>query len=156
MEVQQMRSALAVAVTLTLAWSAVAWQRQAAPPLGFRADSARAYLDIERRFLRLPSSDRIRDAHLVYTEKPHVAGSERDRELADWTRDQFRAAGLSDVDITTHEVLLPWPEDVPPNSFSFSAPLRVLRVSAVFFSSPHSRALGQVQEPLDPWFVRER
>ena len=105
------RAALAV-VTIALTWSVADGQRQRPAPLGFRAGSAKTYLELEGRFLALPSPDRIREAHRVYTEKPHIAGSDRDRELADWTRDQFAAAGLSDVRITTHEVLLPWPEDV--------------------------------------------
>ena len=41
-----------------------------------------------------------------------MAGSARDRELAEWTRDRFRISGLEDVAITTHDVLLPWPEEV--------------------------------------------
>lgn len=83
-----------------------------APPLGFSADGAASYLQIEERFLSLPSAERIRDAHLYLADKPHMAGTPRDLELAEWTRDQFRQYGLEDVQITTHEVLLPWPEDV--------------------------------------------
>jgi N-acetylated-alpha-linked acidic dipeptidase len=41
-----------------------------------------------------------------------MAGTPRDLELAEWTRDQFKQFGLEDVEITTHEVLLPWPEEV--------------------------------------------
>ena len=41
-----------------------------------------------------------------------MAGSARDRELAEWTRDRFRISGLEEVTITTHDVLLPWPEEV--------------------------------------------
>ncbi len=51
----------------------------------------------------------IRDAHLFLADKPHMAGTARDRELAEWTRDRFRIAGLEDIAITTHDVLLPWP-----------------------------------------------
>src|SRR5262245_9913646 len=41
-----------------------------------------------------------------------MAGTARDRELAEWTRDQFIAFGLEEVRIDEHEVLLPWPEEV--------------------------------------------
>ncbi len=78
-------------------------------PFGFTRARAGAERDLERRFLDLPSAARIRDAHALLTDKPHVAGSPRDRYLAEWTRDQFAASGLEDVQITTHEVLLPWP-----------------------------------------------
>lgn len=96
----------ATAVLVTAAW------QPPERPFGFTRDTAARYVPLERRFLDLPSADRIRDAHRILTDKPHVAGSDRDRELADWTRDRFRAYGLQDVEITTHEVLLPWPEEV--------------------------------------------
>jgi N-acetylated-alpha-linked acidic dipeptidase len=41
-----------------------------------------------------------------------MAGTPRDRELAEWTRDRWREYGLEDVEMTEHEVLLPYPEDV--------------------------------------------
>jgi len=41
-----------------------------------------------------------------------MAGTPRDRQLAEWTRDRFTEYGLEDVEITTHDVLLPWPEEV--------------------------------------------
>jgi N-acetylated-alpha-linked acidic dipeptidase len=87
---------------------------QATPstPLGFTRDGAAAYARLERRFLTMPSAERIRDAHLFLADQPHMAGTPRDRELAEWTRDQFKQYGLEDVEITTHEVLLPWPEEV--------------------------------------------
>ncbi len=104
-------------ITLTIgmivaALSLAAWQRPDPLPFGFTAQSAAAHRDAERRFLASPSADRIRDAHRFLTDKPHIAGSARDRELAEWTRAQFAAYGLEDVQIQTHEVLLPWPEEV--------------------------------------------
>src|SRR5262245_36587457 len=100
--------------TLTVvaaALAATAWQ-STTTPFGFTSASAKTFGALERRFLELPSPDRIRDAHLYLAARPHVAGSPRDRELAEWTRDRFREYGLDDVQITTHEVLLPWPEEV--------------------------------------------
>ena len=81
-------------------------------PFGFGPESGRAQLGLEARFLELPDATRIRDAHRLLTLRPHPAGSPRDRELADWTAQQFRGAGLEDVQITAHEVLLPEPLDV--------------------------------------------
>lgn len=92
--------------------ASAAFQPDAPPPLGFSADGAASYLRIEERFLSLPSAERIRDAHLYLADEPHMAGTPRDLELAEWTRDRFRQYGLEDVQITTHEVLLPWPEEV--------------------------------------------
>jgi N-acetylated-alpha-linked acidic dipeptidase len=81
-------------------------------PLGFTSRGAAAYARVEQRFLALPSAERIRAAHLYLTDQPHMAGTPRDRQLAEWTRDRFTEYGLEDVDITTHDVLLPWPEEV--------------------------------------------
>ena len=79
---------------------------------GFTRDGAARQRTLEQRFLSLPSADRIRDAHLVLAAEPHMAGTPRDRVLAEWTRDRFVEYGLEQVEITTHEVLLPWPEEV--------------------------------------------
>ncbi len=102
-------AALAIAAAALLT---VAWQRPIAAPLGFTPRHASTQAEVERRFLAAPSADRIRDAHQFLADRPHVAGSARDRELAEWTRDRFRISGLEDVAITTHDVLLPWPEEV--------------------------------------------
>lgn len=104
-----------IAVTLAIATTALAaagWQQSTPPPFGFTAPGAADHLEAERQFLGSPSPTRIRDAHRFLADEPHMAGSERDRELAEWTRAQFAAYGLEDVAITTHDVLLPWPEDV--------------------------------------------
>jgi N-acetylated-alpha-linked acidic dipeptidase len=99
---------LAIAALAFLA----AWQRPVRAPFGFSSATAAAEEAIERRFLRLPSADRIRDEHRVFTAKPHMAGTDRDRELMERTRDRFVAFGLEEVQVTTHDVLLPWPEEV--------------------------------------------
>jgi N-acetylated-alpha-linked acidic dipeptidase len=99
---------LAIAALAFLA----AWQRPVRVPFGFSSATAAAEEALERRFLRLPSADRIRDEHRVLTAKPHMAGTDRDRELMERTRDRFVAFGLEEVQVTTHDVLLPWPEEV--------------------------------------------
>jgi len=106
-----MRS-LAILALLTAALVAAAWRQSDRALTGFTRHHAAAQADLERRFLALPTADRIRDAHRLLADQPHIAGSPRDRELAEWTRDRFREYGLDDVEITTHEVLLPWPEEV--------------------------------------------
>ena len=86
---------------LTAVLVAAAWRQPQSIPFGFTSASARAFASLERKFLELPSTERIRDANLYLAEKPHVAGSPRDRELAEWTRDRFKEYGLDDVQITT-------------------------------------------------------
>src|SRR2546425_2729705 len=79
---------------------------------GFTPRSSAAERSIERRFLTLPSPDKAREAHAFLTAEPHVAGSPRDRVLAEWVRDRWREDGLEQVAITEHEVLLPYATDV--------------------------------------------
>ena len=79
---------------------------------GFTTASAGEQLALERRFLTQPDTERLRAAHRELTRKPHVAGSLRDRELADWTAKQFTDAGMEDVRIVTHEVMLPRPLEI--------------------------------------------
>jgi N-acetylated-alpha-linked acidic dipeptidase len=81
-------------------------------PYGFAPQSVHAHRSLESRFQNSVDAERIRDFHKEYTAKPHVAGSPRDRELAEWTRDRWREYGLEEVGITEHEVLLPYPEEV--------------------------------------------
>src|SRR5260221_6042402 len=110
-------TALAIAALVFIA----AWQRPVRVPFGFTHTSAVAEADLERRFLALPSADRIRDEHRVFAGEPHMAGTERDRNLAARTGDQFARFGLEDVEVTTHEVLLPWPQE---GSGGMISPLR--------------------------------
>jgi N-acetylated-alpha-linked acidic dipeptidase len=100
------------AVAVGLAGAAlvtVAWRTPAKVPFGFSLAHAQTHAQFERRFLQSTNPERIRDAHKLVADQPHMAGSARDRQLAEWIRDVFREAGLDDVAITEHQVLLPWP-----------------------------------------------
>lgn len=107
-----MRRSMAVIALAVASLALAAAQTPPRIPFGFTRANADAYLRVERRFLDLPDSDRLRDAHAFLSAKPHVAGSARDRELADWTARAFEEAGLQDVQTSTHEVLLPYPLEV--------------------------------------------
>ena len=84
----------------------------AEPVFGFGAAAAETQRRTERRFLALPSAERARDYHRYLTDEPHLAGSDRNRALAEWIGDRWREYGLDEVETVEHEVLLPWPEDV--------------------------------------------
>ena len=88
-------------------------------PLGFSRASADRQRSLEQRLIERADAARVRDVHRELTRLPHPAGSSRDRELADWIAQQFGDAGLEDVRISTHEVLLPRPLEV---SVETSAP----------------------------------
>ena len=53
------------------------------------------------------------ERHLkVLTAQPHIAGTERDRELALYVRDAFRESGLEEVEIVGYRVLLSYPREI--------------------------------------------
>jgi N-acetylated-alpha-linked acidic dipeptidase len=81
-------------------------------PFGFTAATAQRQLAQERTFQGSVNADSIAEFHRFLAAEPHVAGSPRDRHLAEWTRDRFRDYGLEDVGIVEHQVLLPYPEEV--------------------------------------------
>jgi len=87
-------------------------QRAPSNIYGFSPRSAIAERAVEARFLPLPSAAKARDAHALLTADPHVAGSPRDRFLAEWVRDRWREDGLEQVEIVEHDVLLPYATDV--------------------------------------------
>lgn len=78
---------------------------------GFAPAHLAAQHDVEQRIARFPSTRRLESDHRFLTAEPHVAGSLRDRALAEWTRDQWIAAGLDSVEIVEHDALLPYPRD---------------------------------------------
>lgn len=125
-----LRLGVAMAVA-TAALSTAAWDRTDPGPLGFTPASASRQAVVERRFLAMPSAAHIRDAHQFLADQPHMAGSERDRELAEWTRRRFELSGLEDVAITAHDVLLPWPEDVSVEMIAPRAWRAAMREDAV-------------------------
>ena len=79
---------------------------------GFSPQSSATERSIERRFVTMPSPARAREAHAFLTAEPHVAGTPRDRALAEWVRDRWKEYGLERVEISEHEVLLPYADDV--------------------------------------------
>lgn len=90
----------------------LAQPRQGPPPFGFTSTTAAAQQRAERAFQRSIDAASIRDFHRFLAAEPHVAGSSRDKVLAEWTADRFRRFGLEEVRITEHHVLLPYPEHV--------------------------------------------
>src|SRR5678815_2546475 len=82
-----------------------------APINGFTAAHQSSQQAIERTLELFPSTRRIGADHQFLTAEPHPASSPRDRALAEWTRDQWLAAGLDEVQIVEHRVLLPRARD---------------------------------------------
>ena len=113
-------------------WSALASAQKATTTLyGFTPKSSTAERRLESRFLTLPSAAKARDAHAFLTADPHVAGSPRDRVLAEWVRDRWREYGLEQVEIVEHEVLLPYATDAQVEMLAPSRWRATMREDAV-------------------------
>jgi N-acetylated-alpha-linked acidic dipeptidase len=72
--------------------------------LGFTPSSAAHETKIENQFKGIPSPEEERRQHHIFTAEPHVAGSERNNELARYIADEWRSEGLEDVVIRRYDV----------------------------------------------------
>jgi N-acetylated-alpha-linked acidic dipeptidase len=72
--------------------------------LGFTPSSSARQTEIEKKFKAIPSPDEERRQHRIFTSEPHVAGSKRNNELADYIADEWRKQGLEDVIIRRYDV----------------------------------------------------
>jgi N-acetylated-alpha-linked acidic dipeptidase len=77
---------------------------QAQSILGFTPYNSSRETEIETKFKSIPTPDEERRQHRIFTAQPHLAGSKRNNELADYIADQWRAQGLSDVIIRRYDV----------------------------------------------------
>ncbi len=72
--------------------------------LGFTPASAVHESEIEKTFKSIPTPDEERRQHRIFTAEPHVAGSRRNNELAEYIRDEWKKQGLEDVIIRRYDV----------------------------------------------------
>jgi N-acetylated-alpha-linked acidic dipeptidase len=72
--------------------------------LGFTPASSTRETEIESRFKSIPSPNEERRQHRIFTQEPHVAGSKRNNELAEYIRDEWTKQGLEDVIIRRYDV----------------------------------------------------
>jgi N-acetylated-alpha-linked acidic dipeptidase len=72
--------------------------------LGFTPSSAAREAATETTFKAIPSPDEERRQHHIFTAEPHVAGSKRNNELAEYIRDEWKKQGLEDVVIRQYDV----------------------------------------------------
>lgn len=76
---------------------------------GFSRANAARIKPLESQLLHTIRPENCRREHRIFTEKPHMAGSLRNYELAQYVAEQWRAYGLADVKLIEHPVYLPWP-----------------------------------------------
>jgi len=72
--------------------------------LGFTPASTVHEATIESTFKSIPNADDERRQHRIFTQEPHVAGSKRNNELAEYIRDEWVKQGLEDVIIHRYDV----------------------------------------------------
>lgn len=71
---------------------------------GFTSASSARETEIETKFKSIPNADEARRQHRIFTQEPHVAGSKRNNELAEYIRDTWKKQGLEDVVIRRYDV----------------------------------------------------
>ena len=71
---------------------------------GFTADSAARQTKIEEQFKAIPNPEEERRQHRIFTAEPHIAGSKRNNELANYIADEWRKQGLEEVVVRRYDV----------------------------------------------------
>ncbi|HEV2399686.1 MAG TPA: M28 family metallopeptidase [Candidatus Sulfotelmatobacter sp.] len=71
---------------------------------GFTPASAAREATVEEKFKAIPNPDEERRQHRIFTKEPHVAGSKRNNELADYIAKEWKKQGLEDVAIRRYDV----------------------------------------------------
>lgn len=88
---------------------------------GFSAGAAAAERAVEAQLALRLERDSTGAFFRHLTAEPHPAGSARNKYLADWVAERYRAYGLEDVRLHRYDVFLPWPTHV---SVTMTAPAR--------------------------------
>ena len=79
---------------------------------GFSASAAARERATEAEFARSLNRDSTGTFFRYLTAEPHPAGSARNKELAEYIAERYRAWGLDHVQLHRYDVLLPWPREV--------------------------------------------
>ena len=71
---------------------------------GFTPASASREAAVEDKFKAIPSPAEARRQHRIFTAEPHLAGSKRNNDLAQYIASQWRKQGLEDVVVRRYDV----------------------------------------------------
>ena len=77
--------------------------------VGFSNTNRARLKPLESQLINTIRAENCRAQHRIFTLKPHMAGSARNYELAEYVAKQWREYGLEDVQLIEHPVYLPWP-----------------------------------------------
>jgi N-acetylated-alpha-linked acidic dipeptidase len=114
-----------IAITLSalcLVASLQAQQPEQQALLGFTPASAKAELDLEKRFQAIPDPQRMRQNMELLAARPHHVGSPYDKQNAEWILARYKEWGW-DAHIETFDVLFPTPKTRLLEMGSFQAKL---------------------------------
>jgi N-acetylated-alpha-linked acidic dipeptidase len=89
--------------------------------LGFTPTSAERQKSVEQKFKSIPSPDEEKRQHRIFTQEPHIAGSERNKELARYIAAEWKKQGLEDVVIHRYDVYTTFPKST---SLELVAPVK--------------------------------
>jgi N-acetylated-alpha-linked acidic dipeptidase len=85
---------------------------QGFPILGFSPANAAAEHNLEAIFEALPSPEKAREWHRLFTAEPHPAASEQNNKLAEYLALEWRKQGWEDVTLRRYDVLHSSPRSV--------------------------------------------
>ena len=85
---------------------------QDTPILGFSPATAAAEHKLEAIFQALPSPEKAREWHRLFTAEPHPAASEQNNKLAEFLAQEWRKQGWEDVTLRRYDVLHSSPRNV--------------------------------------------
>jgi N-acetylated-alpha-linked acidic dipeptidase len=99
---ESIRSLLPLSVLTLLLLNAPAQSQDTI--LGFTRVGAAKQIRVEQKFKAIPTPDEERRQHRIFTSAPHLAGSERNHELARYIAEEWRKQGLEDVVLRRYDV----------------------------------------------------
>ncbi len=117
-----MRRSAVLLPALCILLSSSAQQPEQQSLLGFTPASARAELDLEKRFQAIPDPARMRSNMELLAARPHHVGSPYDKQNSEWILAQYKQWGW-DAHIETFDVLFPTPKTRQLEMGSFHAKL---------------------------------
>src|SRR5208282_5521210 len=79
--------------------------------LGFTAASTAKQAEIEDRFKAIPTAAEARRQLRILTAEPHLAGSDRNNELARYIASEWQKQGLEDVVLRRYDVFSSEPKE---------------------------------------------
>jgi N-acetylated-alpha-linked acidic dipeptidase len=107
----KLKIAIAITIAATLAFALAGFAEEIALK-GYSPDAAKREFTIEKQYRALASPAEIAKFHRYLTAEPHMAGSERNNELARWVAEQWKQQGLEDVTIREYDVLHSKPREI--------------------------------------------